>query len=198
MIAVDVESSGLDPARHSILSIGALDLEDPANQFYDECRAWPGARVDDDALAVNGFSRAEIADPARKSEAELVAGFIAWATDRPRVRTLVGQNISFDRDFIARAAERAGVESPFPHRSIDTHSLCWMHLVLHGVPIPMKKHHDALSLDFVLHYCGLPSEPTPHNALTGAYAHAETASRLAYNRKLLPEYLRYDIPWLTT
>ncbi len=197
MIVLDVESSGLDPARNSILSIGALDFDEPGNQFYGECRVWDGAHIDDDALRVNGFTRAEITDASRTSEAELVKAFIAWATDRPRNRTLAGQNVSFDRDFVAAAAMRAGVESPFAHRTIDTHTLVWAHMVRSGAPIPEKNRRDAISLDFALRYCGLPSEPVPHNALTGAYAHAEIIARIAYTRELLPDYHFYPIPWLT-
>ncbi|MDE1965948.1 MAG: 3'-5' exonuclease [Patescibacteria group bacterium] len=198
MIAIDVESTGLDPHRDSILSIGALDMDEPANQFYGECRIWDGAHVEDAALAVNGFTREEISDPSRMTEAELVRAFIAWAEDRPKDRTLLGQNVSFDRDFVAAAAKRARVESPFPHRSIDTHTLAWMHMTVRGVLIPEKNGHDAISLDYALRYCGLPSEPAPHNARNGAYAHAEVAARLAYTRKLLPDFMQYDIPWQNT
>jgi DNA polymerase III epsilon subunit-like protein len=34
MIIVDVETSGLDINNHQILSIGAIDLENPERQFY--------------------------------------------------------------------------------------------------------------------------------------------------------------------
>jgi len=50
-------------------------------------------------------------------------------------------------------------------------------------------------LDAVLNYCGIPREPEPHNALTGALSHAEVISRLLYGRKLLPEFNEYQIPW---
>ena len=42
MIVLDTESTGLNPLTDSILSIGAIDLNDPTNQFYDECRIWDG------------------------------------------------------------------------------------------------------------------------------------------------------------
>jgi hypothetical protein len=47
----------------------------------------------------------------------------------------------------------------------------------------------------VMVYCGIPEEPTPHNALTGAKAHAEVISRLLYGKKLLPEFEKFEIPW---
>lgn len=38
----------------------------------------------------------------------------------------------------------------------------------------------------------------PHNALTGAMSHAEVTSRLLYDKKLLPEFEQFDIPWQTS
>ena len=198
MIVLDIEASGTEPHIHSILSLGALDLDEPTNQFYDECRAWEGAGIESDALAINGFTKEEVTDSSKKTEIELVKAFIAWATDRPRNRTLAGQNPSFDRDFVKAACKRAGVEFPFAHRTIDTHTLVWLHMTEKGIPPPLEKHHSALDLDFALRYCGMPEEPSPHNALTGALSHAEVISRIAYTRKLVPEFNTYDIPWLTT
>jgi hypothetical protein len=48
-----------------------------------------------------------------------------------------------------------------------------------------------------MEYCGLPGEPKPHNALTGALCHAEAFSRIAYNKKLLPDFSSFDIPWMS-
>ena len=148
MIVLDIEASGTEPHIHSILSLGALDLDEPTNQFYDECRAWEGAGIESDALAINGFTKEEATDSSKKTEIELVKAFIAWATDRPRNRTLAGQNPSFDRDFVKAACKRAGVEFPFAHRTIDTHTLVWLHMTEKGIPPPLEKHHSALDLDF--------------------------------------------------
>ena len=63
-------------------------------------------------------------------------------------------------------------------------------------PVDPQKKHSSLNLDAILLYCGIPEEPTPHNALTGAKSHAEVISRLLYDKKLLPEFERYAIPWL--
>ncbi len=196
MIVLDIESTGLSPESNSILSIGALDLDNPTNQFYDECRAWDGAHIEDEALAINGFTREEVTNPGRKSEEEVIKAFIAWATDRPLNRTLAGQNVSFDRDFVRAACKRAGIEFPFAHRTIDTHTLVWMHMKQKGIEPPMHNNRTALSLDAALEYCGLPGEPKPHNALTGAFCHAEVISRIVYNKKLLPDFEMHAIPWL--
>ena len=84
------------------------------------------------------------------------------------------------------------------YRTIDTHSLAWMHIIKRGgePPIGEKHKRSALNLDAVLNYCGIPDESEPHNALTGALSHAEVISCLLYDKKLLPEFEQFDIPWL--
>jgi DNA polymerase III epsilon subunit-like protein len=197
MIVLDVESTGLDFKKNSILSLGALDLNDPTNQFYEECRVWDGAHIEDTALAINGFSREQAMDPAKQDEAELIEAFIAWAMDdRIADKTLAAQNVAFDHGMVEAACQRAGIEFPFAKRVIDTHTLCWGHMTARGITPPLMKHHSALNLTAVLAYCGLPEEPKPHNALTGAFCHAECIARMAYTKKLLPEFDAYDIPWL--
>jgi DNA polymerase III epsilon subunit-like protein len=197
MLVIDVEASGTEAYKHSIVSLGALDLANPTNRFYEECRVWDGAHIMDQALVVNGFWKQEITDPRKQSESDLVHRFLEWCKDFPD-RTLAGQNVSFDRDFVKYACERAGhTEWPFAYRTIDTHSLCWIHMVHRGQQPPIDPLHrrSALNLDAVLNYCGIPAEPEPHNALTGALSHAEVISRLLYGRKLLPEFEQYAIPW---
>lgn len=195
MLVVDVEASGTEAHKHSIVSVGALDFANPTNRFYEECRIWDGAHVMDGALAVNGFTMEQITDPTKQSEADLVHAFMEWSKDLPE-KTLAGQNVSFDRDFLKYASERAGhTDWPFAYRTIDTHTLCYMHMINRGMKPPIMKNRSALNLDAVLNYCGIPSEPEPHNALTGALSHAEVISRLLYGRKLLPEFDQYQIPW---
>ena len=198
MIAVDVEASGIGPDTHSIVSVGVIGMDNPSRQLYEECRVWDKARINDEALAVCGFTREQITDPNKQTEGELVHKFAAFA-EPSNDRTLAGQNVSFDRDILQAAAARAGHTAwPFAHRTIDSHSLAWMHMVKRGLtpPIDPLKKHSALNLDSVLLYCGIPEEPKPHNALTGAKCHAEAISRLLYDKKLLLEFEQFAIPWL--
>jgi len=195
MIVVDVEASGVEYHKHSIVSVGALDFDNPTNQFYEECRIWDGAHIMDEALAVNGFKKEEIIDPKKKTEGELVRAFLAWGLETTE-HTLAGQNVSFDRDFLKAAAGREHVEWPFAYRTIDTHTLAFMHMVKRGLNIPTMNRRSALDLDAVLNYVGIPDEPAPHNALTGALSHAEVVSRLLYDKKLLPEFTQFEIPWV--
>ncbi len=193
MIVVDVEASGTEYHKHSIVSIGALDFDNPKNRFYEECRIWEGAHVMDEALKVNGFTMEEITDPSKKSETEVVQLFVDWA-HQIEDRTFAGQNVSFDRDFIKAGAERGHINWDVAYRTIDVHTLTYMHMSIRGIEIPMRKNHSAINLDYALNYVGIPDEPAPHNALTGALSHAEVISRVLCGKKLLTEFMDFEIP----
>lgn len=195
MIVIDIEASGVEYAKHSIVSIGALEFEHPEREFYGECRIWDGAHVMDEALEVNGFTEEEIRDPSKKTESQLAKEFLEWANEAEE-RTLAGQNVSFDRDFLKAAAERAGLNWELAYRTIDTHTLAYMHMAKRGLSIPTANKRSALDLDAVLRYVGIPDEPTPHNALTGARSHAEVISRLLFDKQLLSDFAQYPIPWV--
>lgn len=198
MLVTDCEMTGLEPTEHSIVSVGCVDLDNPSRQLYEECRMWEGAKVEDEALAVNGFTRAQVEDPQKQTEGELVRKFIAFAEGMPDT-TIAGQNVFTDLYFLQNAAKRAGHTAwPFAHRIIDIHSLAWEHMIKRGLTPPLnpEKRHSALNLDAALNYCGIPEEPKPHNALTGAKCNAEVISRLLYDKKLLPEFEQFDIPWI--
>jgi DNA polymerase III epsilon subunit-like protein len=196
MIIVDVEASGTEHDKHSIVSIGAVDFDHPENRFYQECRIWEGAHIMEGALEVNGFTAQQITDPSKKSEGDIVAEFLEWSFSMSD-RTLVGQNVSFDRNFLKAAAERAKLSFDLPYRTLDTHTMCWMHMIKAGKIPPIDPQHkrSLLDLDAILNYCGIAEEPHPHNALTGALCHAEVASRLLYSKKLLPEFEMFEMPW---
>jgi DNA polymerase III epsilon subunit-like protein len=197
MLVLDCEMTGLDPEKHSIVSVGAIDFENPDRQLYEECRAWDGAKIDAAALAVNGFTREQVIDPTKQTEGDLVHQVIQFAAPMSDT-TFAGQNVFTDLYFMRAAAIRAGHTAwPFAHRVIDIHSLCFEHMISKGLvpPIDPIKKHSALNLDTILNYCGVPSEPRPHNALTGAKCNAEVIARLLYGRKLLPEFAEFDIPW---
>ena len=108
MIVADIEATGLDIHKHSILSIGAVDFEHPDRQFYGECRMWEGASIMSDAIAVNGFTKQECSDPKKQSLKELMESFLHWI-EQSEDKTLAGQNPSFDRDFLNSSFARSSI-----------------------------------------------------------------------------------------
>jgi len=195
MIIVDVEATGPEFSKHSLLSIGAVDFDNPTNQFYGECRAWDGAHMNMDGLNVNGFTVEQATDIKKQTDGELVKAFIDWSMKVPN-HTLAGQNPSFDRDFIKDSAQRAGLDWPFAYRTIDQHTICYMHMIKRGIKPPVLNGRTDLNSDKIMEYVGIPAEVHPHNALNGAKIEAEAMSRLLYDKKLIAEFESYEVPWL--
>lgn len=206
MIVVDVETTGVDPNKHSIVSIGALELGPPSHkategqgapedEFYGECRVWDGAHISDEALAVNGFERSDITDPTKQSLEVLMRAFLSWAREVEN-HMLAGHNVWFDLIFLKSSAYRYGLDWFLSDRLIDIHALAYMHMIARDLEPPTEKGRSAINSSFIQKYVGIPEEPTPHNALTGAKVSAEAISRLLYDKKLLDEYMGHDIPWL--
>jgi DNA polymerase III epsilon subunit-like protein len=196
MIVIDIEATGTNYQKHSILSLAALDFDNPENRIHLECRAWEGAHFDEEAMKIVGLTQEEATDSTKLTEAQLIAQFLTWA-DGIEDQTFLGQNVSFDRDYVKAACERAGYNYPFAHRTIDTHTLAYMHHILHKKVIPIEKRHSALNIEAVATYLGMPEEPTPHSALTGALYHAEMAYRLLYEKNLLTDFSQYPVPSFT-
>jgi DNA polymerase III epsilon subunit-like protein len=194
MIVIDTELTGLDPEKDSLLSIGAVDLSNPQNQFYGECRIWEGAHVNKDALAVNGFTEEQITDPKKQTDHELIKAFIDWAVKCDE-HTQAGQNPYWDMAFMRNAARRYHLNWPFAHRTIDQHTLCYMHMIKRGITPPIENNRTNVDSDVIMKYVGLPTEPHPHNGLNGAKYAAEAISRLLYGKKLLPEFEKFEIPF---
>ena len=174
LYAVDVETTGLDPATTSIVSIGAVDIETPERTFYMECLPWVGALIHEGALKVNGFTIDQIM-AFEKSEAEAIQAFFDWATEGGASPIMVAHNASFDKLFVGHAAVRANIKNPFSFRSVDIHSIVYMHLLRTGKEIPQK-----LSLNACLELLGFDREPDPHNALTGAKCNTDIFKKVRY------------------
>ena len=192
MIVADIEASGLDYRRHSLLSIGAVDMKNPERQFYGECRMWDGATTMSDSLAVTGFSEEDCIDPKKQSLEELMQNFLRWV-EQCEDKTLAGHNTSFDRDYLNDSFSRTHIGWHFSYRTLDLHSIAYMDMLKRGIPIPMKNDRAEISLTTILEHVGLPPEPKPHNGLTGAQLEAEAFSRILYGKNLLPEFAQYPL-----
>ncbi len=193
MIVVDVESTGVDAKLCSLLSVGALDFDNPANQFYLECRAFDGAHVEKEALVISGFTEAEIRDRGKKTDREVAEEFLRWMKTCGEW-TLAGQNPSFDRSFLEETAHRYHINWPLAHRTIDLHTAAYIEFLRIGKSVPLKNNHSALNLDRILTYVGLPTRTKKHNALEDTKLEAEAFSRLLYGKSLLPEFRVHPIP----
>lgn len=190
MVSIDCEMTGIDVALCSIISIGVVDLNDPTRRLYLEMHPFPGALLQEEGLAVCGYTEESLAkiEMTQKEGLEILKKFL----DESAERTVVGQNIANDILFLNRAFEREGIDCKIPYRAFDLHSAVCAKLLLQKLPIPMEERKSSLNLDALLNMSGIPEEPRPHNALTGALSHAEVYFRLIEGKSVLPEFSSFE------
>ncbi len=193
MIILDIETSGTNPYKHSILSIGAVDFSDPKRQFYEECKIRENAEFTEEALNVNGFKIEDIKNENKKSLETILNELIVWM--KPiRDKTIAGHNVNFDAEFLNYSFELYKIDFSFGYRVLDTHSLVYADLLSKNKEIPIKNEKTAITSNYVFKYVGLPEEPKPHNALNGAKMEAEAISRLILKKGLLEDFKSYTLP----
>lgn len=218
MIVFDAETSGLDPEKASIVSIGAVDFNNPRDMFYGECRIrhlrtgpfWNavygtsyrvlgrlptyGAQVQTGALKVNGFTLREITMVPKSAHDDLMRDFDGWLQPKAD-RTLAGENVTnFDLPFLASAFKSAGIDTHFGHRAVDMHSVFYTQIRQRGLIPPIKNGRTDLNADSIFTYVGLFPEPKPHNALTGAKMETEAFGRLINGIPFLHEFSEHPVP----
>ena len=160
-IVVDVETGGLDPKEHSLLSVGAVDLKS-GREFYGECKS--EKQCTDKALEINGIDLKEW--QYKPSVADMIKRFDEWVYDCTSKKILAGMNPRFDYDFLNQTFDECGIRNPFVFRTVDLHTLAYY------------KFDESLSLNKICVKLGMGKEPDPHNALTGAKYEAKAFAML--------------------
>jgi len=157
MIALDLETTGLQPGFHGMASLGAVHMES-GDEFYEKCKIHNGIEVSEKALEVNGFTEEELRQGDGKPISLVLKWFTNWAEDKSdEKQLLVGWNLpSFDLQFIEQDIASSRREKLFGHRYIDLHSMAFM----------LTKE-SLRSIDACSEF-GVEPEPEPHNALEGA------------------------------
>jgi len=180
---VDVETTGLDPARHEVIDIAVvfgvdvlrktgapwtrhLTREEPdVAVWHTRIRPERIQDAEPKALEVNGYNQAAWADaPTADQVVDTVVELLAGSK-----AVLVGHNVTFDRDFIAALVRRQGRIARLGYHTLDTVTLCYEHLVPCGL--------DSLSLDNVRRFLGIPTHGS-HAALKDALDAREVYRRL--------------------
>ncbi len=211
MIVLDIESSGLDTGKCGIWQIGAIELENPENQFLEEARIDEEDTVEEGALKVTGKTEDGLRESRKQSQKQLILNFIGWAkTCKDRI--IIGQNIGWDLTFLQNKCIRYGIQKELRKtigfKGLDTYSIAQIkHLEKKGNISLKEDGRGDMGLHKVLEFCGMKDnrmnldekdevekEGTPHNALEDAKLTAECFSRLINGKNLFPEYSKYEIP----
>src|ERR1017187_4498718 len=165
LLILDLETTGLDPAIHDVLEIGAVLCHQRTSAiqstFQVKIEPWRLELAQPKALEVNGYTPERWQFAVRRRE--------AWTSffDFGRNAIMSSWNAHFELGFI-----QPPIHSYFPHNNdddlkrfgpfdrhlIDLPSIAW------AVLGPQAK----LGKDYIAAALGLPPEPKPHGALTGA------------------------------
>lgn len=183
LTVIDVETGGLDPHRHALMSIGLVSLW-TGEELYLELLPFSGAEISQEALQVNGFpaDRDGIWDrEAQVLETQALEALRAFFQDEPRL--LAGQNPTLDANFLRALRERHPLPDnrsrwPFGHRTFDLHTLglSWMMKV--GKSLPIINGRVQVNLDDILEFCGLSRPEGVHHALIDARVTAQAILHL--------------------
>ena len=138
LIALDLETTGLDCTKHSILEIGMIvfrnDVEfkvsdSPSHPIFQQLVRDTKKEVDPDAIRVNGLNPDLVwNDPRSKSPADLIDTIRQWLSaldlgkEKPR---LLGHNVFFDIRFLENLYRDCGQNlwDMFDYHPVDTASV---------------------------------------------------------------------------
>jgi len=200
MIALDIESSGVDMARCGIWQIGAIEIGNPKNQFIQEARIDDEDEIYDSPSAkktvfeVTGKDEKYFRDKKKQSQKQLLKNFFAWCS-KIRPDTLVSHHPQFDFAFIELKAIKYGLEMPFSYRAFDLHTIAQLKYFEKNGNFLLEDGKSKMGLSRMFEMCGMKDERgTSHNALQDAKLAAECFSRLVYGKNLLSEFAKFPVP----
>ena len=126
---LDTETGGLDPARHSLLTLGlVVGGPEGVRHSLEILLRHETYDVTGGGMAVNRIDLAKHHAAALAPDAALAVLDVFLEQHFPhrcRPITLVGHNVGFDRDFLKAWLEACGrtFEPRFGHRLVDTHGV---------------------------------------------------------------------------
>lgn len=163
-VVFDLETTGLDPAMHEILEIGAVrvgaNLKNVRAELSMKVRPEHPEIADPEGMKVNGYSAEAWKDAVACSEA--VGQFVRFADGG----MLAGFNVAFDWAFLSRALDLSSRPEPWPfdYHIFDVFSVAYHHATTSGVAM------TKWTLSAFCEQYGIPVPPKPHRALNDAKA----------------------------
>jgi len=170
MISLDLETTGIDARKYAIVSVGAVEIENPDNCFYEEIQFDLTKLIDPRALEINGFTEKNIKDPNKKNISEVLRDFVDWTKNIENV-TLLAHNAWFEKSFLVENLGRKEYEKVFGIRVLDLYGTFNSYCRTNYIEIPMRDNFCGKKigwwktrLDCSIYW--VTREPKPHNALT--------------------------------
>lgn len=166
LLFLDSETTGLDPLFHEAIEWAAIRVgPDDVEKETFEAKVKPSfpERFDAKAKEVNGYTEAEWADAPDEYKTALRMAEIC------RGAILVGQNVSFDENFLTAFLKKHGLKPTWHYHKIDTMNLAWP-----GVKARLIA---GMSLSNLCEWAGI-EQKTPHRAMADARAVQTVYNRL--------------------
>lgn len=176
-ISVDIEAAGPVPATYSMLSLGAVAVDDPTQKFYVELKP-----VNDnflpDAMKIVGRPLEDFAKNGRDPKEAMIA-FRDWLTCTAKAAkpVFVGFNATFDWAFVNFYFHQYIGENPFGFGGIDIKS--------YYMGMTGSAWEDARSSRIRGEFKGTARHT--HNALDDAIEQAEMFRRMRENAASIPK-----------
>ena len=193
MIVVDLEMSGLEIGKCGIWQIGAVDMDNPKNIFFEDSRIDDSDRVDKEALNIIGKTEAELRDIKKQAQKQLLENFFRWC-EKIGARTMIAQHPQADHAFLENKAWKYQISFPLFHRAFDLHSIAQLKYKEINGKFLMKGDKSEMGLRATLKLVGMEDPRNAHNALEDAKLTAECFSRIVYGKNILEEYSKFKIP----
>jgi DNA polymerase III subunit epsilon len=176
LLFIDTETGGLDPDKHSLLSLAMVVWEDMEIIDSQEILINDGIlSVTEEALSINRIDLEKHKQSAISSSQAMdkILLFIGKHFPQQEKITLVGHNVHFDADFLKRffSANNKDFSEYFSHRIIDTSS------ILHYLYLAGRIKHRAISSDEAFDLFEIKVEGR-HTAIGDAIATAKLFTRL--------------------
>lgn len=176
LLFIDTETGGLDPDKHSLLSLAMVIWEEGEIIDLLEILINDGIlSVTAEALSVNRIDLEKHKQSAMTSSRAFdeMLSFIGKHFPRQQKITIAGHNVHFDADFLKRffSSNNKEFSEYFSHRIIDTSS------ILHYLYLAGRIKHKAISSDEAFGLFDIKVEGR-HTALGDAIATAKLFTRL--------------------
>lgn len=157
LVFLDSETTGLNPLHNEAIEWAAIRTKRDGVTLVEryEAKVQPTypERFDDYAKQVNGYNEAEWADAPDPAK-------VAWNLQRICAGViLVGQNVSFDENFLTQFLAKFNMKPTWHYHKIDTMNLAW--------PLIKEGSITGLSLVQIAEWAGI-KQVEPHRAMSDA------------------------------
>lgn len=197
MIIVDIETSGINFEKCGIWQIGAIEYENPQNQFLEEAKIDSEDRVINEGektvQEVTGKTEQDLRNKEKQSQKQLIENFFKWC-EKITVKDLICHNPQFDLVFISAKARKYNLNIPFNHRAFDLHSIAQLKYFQKNKKFLIANNKSEMGLTNILKFCGLEDKRKFHNGLEDAKLTAECFNRILKGKVLFDEFKQFQVP----